>query len=319
MDTPHIVIAGGSGFLGQALARHLMKRHYRVTILTRTARPSSDPAINYIAWDGQTLGPWVQALEQANAVVNLTGKSVNCRHTPQARKEILDSRINSVRVIAAAIRQCRQPPPVVVQASTLAIYGDRGDEILTESSMLAEGFSPGVARAWEQTFNETLAPSTRGVLLRIGFVLGKSGGPLQTLTKLARCFLGGATGSGRQYISWLQVGDMSRIFQYAIENPQAAGVYNVGTQHPVTNAQFMRQLRCAVGRPFSPPVPTPLVKFGARFVLRTEADLALSGRRCLPARLLQEGFAFQFAELREALADLYPDHHAHQTPCSLLA
>ncbi|HWA09954.1 MAG TPA: TIGR01777 family oxidoreductase [Opitutaceae bacterium] len=298
-----VVLAGGSGFLGQALAGELRRRDYAVTILTRTPR-TGGAGIEYRAWDGATPGGWASALEGAAAVVNLTGRSVNCLPTPANRREILASRLDSVRVIDAAIGRCAQPPGALVQAGSLAIYGDAGDRICAEDAPHGRDFSADVCEQWEAAFAGMQTPRTRRALLRVGFALGCGGGALEPLAKLARCFLGGTVGRGRQYISWVHVDDLNEMFIQAIERPEIAGAYNATGPTPVTNAEFMRELRRAAGRPWSPPVPAWAVRFGAHWFLRTDADLALTGRRCVPRRFLEQGFRFQHTELAPALRDL---------------
>jgi uncharacterized protein (TIGR01777 family) len=299
----HVVLAGGSGFLGQTLARELVRREYAVTILSRTPRTGGG-GIDYLAWDAATPGDWVHSLEGAAAVVNLAGRSVNCIHTPENRREIVTSRVNSVRAIGAAIARCARPPATLVQAGSLALYGNAGDRVCDEDAPHGKDFSAGVCEQWEAAFAETPTPRTRRVLLRVGFALGRGGGALGPLAKLARCFLGGTVGSGQQYISWLHVDDLNEMFIQAIERPDISGAYNATGPAPATNAEFMRELRRAVGRPWSPPAPEWAVRFGAHWIMRTDADLALTGRRCVPRRFLEQGFRFRYTDLSAALRDL---------------
>lgn len=296
-----VVLAGGSGFLGRSLARALEARGYEAVILTRSPAPGSTP--REVAWDGRTPGAWCAELEGAAAVINLAGRSVDCRYTPENRREILASRLDSVKVLGEAIRQCATPPGVWVQAASLAIFGNSGEAERDESSPLGEGFSVDVCRQWEQAFAEQRTPDTRQVLLRIGFALGRDGGALAPLARLARWGLGGTVGSGRQYVSWLHLDDLDAIFLRAIEDSSMRGTYNATGPSPVTNAEFMRALRHVLRRPWSPPVPAWAVRVGAR-MLGTEAELALSGRRGLPRRLLAEGFQFRHENLTAALEDL---------------
>jgi uncharacterized protein (TIGR01777 family) len=300
---PRVVLAGGSGFLGQALAKALLAKGYEVVILSRGAQREG-PQIRQLHWDGETLGDWSQSIDGAKAIVNFTGRSVNCRHTPEHRREIMESRVNSVRVLGQAVSRCSQPPEVWVQASSLAIYGDPGDRWCDEDSPHAEGFSEEVCKRWEGEFEKIDAPGMRKVVMRIGIVLDKDEGALPVLAGLTRLFLGGRVGSGMQYVSWVHVADLIRMFLEAIERPEISGVYNVTGPDPVTNAEFMRELRRALHRPWSPPVPAWATHIGA-FFMRTEPSLALTGRRCRPKRFLESGFRFEFPELRGALANLY--------------
>lgn len=295
-----VVLAGGSGFLGRSLARALESRGDAPVILTRSPRPGPT---REVAWDGKTVGPWCSELEGASAVVNLTGRSVDCRYTPENRREILASRLDSVRVLGEALRLCASPPPVWVQAVSLAILGNSGDTPCDEDSPPGQGFSVDVCRQWEAACAEQCPPATRMVLLRIGFALGRDGGALDTLARLTRWGLGGRVGSGRQYVSWLHLEDLDALFLRALEDASMRGVYNATGPSPVTNAEFMRTLRHVLHRPWSPPVPTWAVRLGARW-MGTEPELALSGRRGLPRRLQGEGFVFRHTDLARALEDL---------------
>ncbi|MGH8095385.1 MAG: TIGR01777 family oxidoreductase [Chthoniobacterales bacterium] len=309
MSEGRVILAGGSGFLGRSLAQVLVRDGGEVIVLTRgSARESG--SVRFVRWDGKTVGDWRPLLENARAVVNLTGKSVNCRYTPAARAEILNSRIDSVRALGEAIAGCAQPPRVFVQAGSLAIYGNAGDRVCTEDSPHGSGFSAEVCQAWEGAFNGLPLPATRKVLLRIGFALKRGEGALGTLESITRFFLGGTIGHGRQYISWIHIADLDRMFLSCLERDDLSGIFNATGPAPVTNGQFMAELRRALHRPWSPPVPAALVRLGAR-AMGTEGDLALHGFRCLPQRYLEQGFRFDFTSLGTALADLYGADNAH--------
>ncbi len=296
------MLAGGSGFLGTALAADLAMAGYEVVNLTRTPRTGAG-AVQDLRWDGRTLGPWAEALDGAAAVVNLTGRSVDCRYTAANRREIVESRVHSVEAIGGAIRRCARPPSAWVQTGSLAIYGDAEDRVCDETAPHGDGFSVGVCEQWEAKVEEQVTPGTRKTILRIGFALGRGGGALEKLVRLARLGLGGTVGSGRQYISWLHVSDLSRMFRWAIEREDVHGTYNATGPTPVTNATFMRELRRALGVRFGPPAPALAVRIGA-FFLRTEPSLALTGRRCLPARFMSQGFTFAHTDVRETLEGL---------------
>lgn len=304
MTAGRIILAGGSGFLGRSLAGYLTRRGREVWVLTRAPRAGRGPA-REAAWDGKTVGEWARLLEGAEAVFNLAGRSVNCRYTRANRREIVASRVNSVGALGEAILRCERPPGVLVQAASAAVYGDAGARICDEDAPPGSGFSAETCVRWESAFDLLALPSTRKVLLRIGFVLGREGGALSTLAKLTRAYLGGTVGTGRQYVSWLHAEDMNRIFLWAVERgAAAAGTYNATGPAPVTNAEFMEALRRALRRPWSPPVPVWAVRLGAA-LMRTEAELALTGRRCLPERLIEENFKFLYTSLDEALRDLF--------------
>jgi uncharacterized protein (TIGR01777 family) len=302
MKGKRIIIAGGTGFIGRAFVRELAGRGADVVILTRD--PHTSPQVGrHVRWDGKTVGDWARELDGAEAVINLAGKNVNCRYTPAALAEVDESRVNAVVAMNTAIAACNAPPRVLIQAATTAIYGDTGDRWLDESAPIGYGVPPLTALKWEHAFAVNPTPRTRRVTLRISFVLGKGGGALSMLSTLTKCFLGGAVGSGRQYISWVHIDDLVRLVVRAIEDDAMHGLYNVATPNPVTNAAFMRELRHAHGRPWCPPTPAPLVRLGC-LILRTEPVLALTGRRVLPRRLTDAGFRFCFPDLPAALADI---------------
>ena len=297
-----VVLAGGSGFLGRALAEDFLRSGWEVVSLGRRPRGNAG-GVREVAWDGRTLSDWSRHLRGAHAVVNLVGRSVDCRHNARNRAEIVNSRVDSVRAIGAGIRAASPPLPVWVQASSLAIYGDAGDRVCDEEAPHGVGFSADVCEQWERAIAGERAPATRKVILRIGFTLGRGGGALETLVRLARLGLGGTVGSGRQWISWLHIEDLIRLTRWTVENGSASGIYNATGPTPVRNRDFMRALRKALGVRFGPPAPAPAVRLGA-FLMRTEASLALTGRRCLPARLTAEGFQFRHPDLGDTLAQL---------------
>ncbi len=299
-----VILAGGSGFLGESLTNFLLGRGYEVTVLSRGKEGFKDGA-EFIRWDGKNMDArWVDRIDGSCAVVNFTGKSVNCIYTEKNKREIIESRLDSVRVLKEAVLNAEQPPPVFVQAGSLAIFGDT-EEVCDEESPLADGFSPEVCKLWEgEFFSGDRLPHTRQVLLRIGFALGRGGGALEPLVKLARMGLGGTIGSGRQYISWLHIDDLNSMFLNAIEDPEYSGVYNATGPHPVRNKEFMQTLRKVLNKGWSPPAPSPFVKAGAYLFMRAEPELALTGRNCVPKRLQDNGFAFQYTDLEKALRDL---------------
>lgn len=303
MTPKRIILVGGSGFLGRSLASELRRCDYEVTVLTRSPRGRSD-GIEEVEWDGIHLGEWIKILDGAETVINLSGRSVNCRHTPENVREINESRVNSVRTIAAAIDLVKTPPRVWVQSGSLALYGDTADRWCDENSPLGQGEATETCKLWENAFNSASTPKTRKVLLRIGFVLGPDGGALSVLEKLTKWFLGGTVGNGRQFMSWIHIADMNRMFLEAIGREELSGAFNATSPQPVTNREFMGELRRALHRPWSPPAPAWAVHVGSWF-MRTEPSLALTGRRCAPKKFLDAGFQFQFPELRGALADIY--------------
>jgi len=301
---PRIVLAGGSGFVGQLLSPFLVSKNCEVIVLTR-AEPDHGGAVRNVHWNGKTVADWVEFVNGAYAMVNLTGRSINCRHTPENRREIIDSRVDSVRVLGQAIGRCAQPPQVFLQIAGVGIYGDKGERICDETTAPGDDFMTEVCQKWEAAFDSVDAPKTRKVLLRLGVVLGPNGGFLGLLGRLTRWFLGGQVGSGRQYISWIHVTDLSRMVLASIENQELTGTLNATSPNPVTNAEFMRELRRALHRPWSPPVPEFAARIGS-WLMGTEASLALVSQRCAPKRFLENGFNFEFPTLRPALTNIFP-------------
>jgi hypothetical protein len=302
MNRKRLVIAGGSGFIGRALAKEFLARNYEIVVLTRSPRSRAD-GVREVEWDGEHVGEWFTFLNGAEAVINLTGKNINCPHTPENLLGITASRVNSVKAIAAAIEKTQMPPRAWVQASATGFYGDTGDAARDEAAPAGSDPLANVCRRWESAFAAANVPQTRKVAFRIGFVLGRDGGALPVLIQLTKFFLGGAAGSGRQYISWIHLADLVRMFVAAVEEEKLSGVFNSVAPNAATNADFMRELRRALHRPWSPPAPAFAVKLGAR-LMGSEASLALVSQRCVPEKFLEAGFQFQFAELATALNDL---------------
>jgi uncharacterized protein len=302
MGQKRLVIAGGSGFIGRALTKEFSARGFEVEVLARSPRKRADRVVE-VEWDGALPGAWMALLDGADAVINLAGKNINCPHTPENLRVITTSRVNSVKAIAAAIGRAKSPPRVWVQASAVGFYGDTGDAARDESSPAGNDTLAEVCRQWEAAFTAADVPQTRKVTLRIGFVLGRDGGALPLLSKMTRCFLGGAAGSGRQYISWIHLADLAGMFVTAVTDEKLSGTLNAVAPNAVTNAEFMRELRRALHRPWSPPAPEFAVKLGAR-LMGSEASLALVSQRCVPKRFLEAGFQFRFGDVASSLDDL---------------
>lgn len=302
------VIAGGSGFLGVSLAAQLVAQGAFVSILTRRPQPGRR-GVTAVQWDARSTGPWCQELEGADGLVNLAGRSVNCIKTPDHQDEILRSRVESTRVLGMALRSLRSPPPVWVQMSTAHIYGDPPELVCEEEAAPGYGLAPTVARAWETAFTESCLPEQRAVILRTGFVIGRDrgagSGALGTLGWLARWGLGGRVGSGTQGMSWIHEFDMNRLFIRGLVDPQMRGVYIASGPNPVSQVEFMRQLRKAVGMRIGLPAFEWMVRLAAPLLLRTDPELALYGRYVRSRRLKEEGFEFRFPDLAAALIEIY--------------
>jgi uncharacterized protein (TIGR01777 family) len=299
-----IVITGGSGFLGVNLAHALLASGFEVCIISRTP-PKTNGAWKYSTWDGQSLGSWVSELDGARAIVNLAGRSVDCRKTPANCDVILRSRVVTTQLIGKAVREVKVTPPLWVQMSTAHIYGDPPEIVCSEDSPYGYGLAPFVSQAWEKAFVEAVLPSMRQVILRTSFVLGRQGGAFPKLAWLARIGLGGKVGQGTQGISWLHEVDMNRLFLRAITEESMTGVYLATAPNPVSNMEFMRVLRGVVGMPIGLPAKEWMVRLGARFVLNTDPDLALYGRYCVSKRLAEEGFEFKHPTIESAVRAIY--------------
>ena len=309
-----IVIPGGSGQVGTVLARAFHRDGHDVAVLSR--RPRVEPW-RVVEWDGRTLGGWRSEIESCDVVINLTGRSVNCRYNAANRAEILESRILSTRVVGQAIAQAIRAPRLWLQASTATIYAHRYDGPNDETSGLLAGqetnapsswkFSIEVASAWERTLNEIATDRTRKIALRSAMTLSPDpGGVFDALLGLVRHGLGGTAGDGRQFVSWIHYEDFVNIIRWLIEHDDVEGVVNVASPNPLPNADFMRFLREASGVPLGLPASRWMLEIGAIF-MRTETELILKSRRVVPARLLQRGFRFTFPAWPDAARALYQE------------
>ncbi len=299
-----IIIAGGTGFLGLNLARYLVGLDYEVIILGRHP-PETQGTGRYVRWDARSPGAWVSELENATALVNLAGRTVDCIKTPDHCDEILRSRVEATNVLGKAVRQLNSPPPVWVQMSTAHRYGDPPESVCDEDSAFGYGLAPFVAQEWEAAYQRAVMPEMRQVILRTSFVIGRAGGALQRLSWLVRWGLGGTVGHGRQGMSWIHEQDMNRLFQRAITDETMQGAYLATAPNPVSNTEFMRALRRALNRPIGLPALSWMVRLGAPLLMRTDPELALYGRYCVSRRLREENFEFLYPELDSALQDIY--------------
>jgi uncharacterized protein (TIGR01777 family) len=247
----HVVIAGGTGFLGLSLGRFLRHAGHRVTLISRN--PPSESGWDHVRWDGRSLGSWVDVIEGASGLVNLAGRSVDCVKTPENCDAILRSRVESTLILGEAVRGLDNRPDVWVQMATAHRYGDPLDLVCDEDSAFGYGLAPTVGQAWEEAFADARPAETRGVVLRTSFVLGRSGGALPRLGLLARLGLGGRVGHGRQGISWIHETDMNRLFVRTLTDSTMSGAYLATAPMPVSNAEFMRELRRAMGMPLGLP------------------------------------------------------------------
>lgn len=299
-----VIIAGGTGFIGLSLAKHLHERGFQPVIIGRT-RPKAQINFDFIQWDAVNLGDWVHSLENTRAVINLTGKTVDCIKTPDNCDLILRSRVESTRIIGKALKEVDNPPRVWLQMSTAHIFGDPPSIVCTESSSTGYGLAPFVGKAWEEALLQSLPTGVREVRLRTSFVMGRNGGALVKLKRIASLGLGGTVGSGDQGMSWIHEYDMNEIFHQAIMNENYQGVYVASSPNPVSNAVFMKELRRSLKIPIGLPAPEFMTRIGASLIFRTDPELALYGRYVKSERLEKEGFTFRFPNLSDALYDIY--------------
>ncbi len=296
-----IVIAGGSGYIGQALVTEFSLEGYEVVVLSRTNRPV--PGARVVAWDAASPSEsWYREIDGAEAVVNLCGERLLQRWSPAARARIRESRLGPTCLIGAAIAASTDPARTWVNASATGWYGDTGGKEVSEASPASDDYLGQLCRDWESEVDKAETPGTRRVKLRIGLVLGRDSEALKRLSLLARAFMGGPIGSGRQYMPWIHERDLARLFAWCVTS-DVLGAVNATAPNPVTNAEFMRELRSAVGRPGAPGLPSGLA-MAVCDAMGWEKVMMLGGTRAVPAIACGRGFEFRFPTLSEALHDL---------------
>ncbi|MFF1823412.1 TIGR01777 family oxidoreductase [Kribbella sp. NPDC058245] len=298
-----IVLPGGTGHIGSFLSRYFAGQGHEVVVIGRSSE---------VRWDGRTLGPWAAELDGADAVINLAGRSVSCRYTPANLQEMMDSRVDSARVVGEAIAAASAPPRVWMQMSTATIYAHTYGAAHDETGTLG-GAEPGVpaywkysvdiATAWEAAQEQARTPNTRKVALRTAIVMSPDrGGAFDILRRMAKLGLGGPIAGGRQYISWLHETDMARALTFLLDN-ELSGPVNLAAPHPLPQRDFVRALRRAVGMPIGLPSAKWMTELGA-FALRSDTELLLKSRHVVPGRLLEAGFTFEFPDWQGAAANL---------------
>lgn len=302
MERPKLILAGGNGFLGRHLAQHFAQLGYQVVVLGRSS------GANTVQWNGRTLGPWAAQLEGAAALINLAGRSVDCRYHAVNKYAITRSRTESTRVLGEAVAACQNPPAVWLNSSTATIYADTtGDQPAnTETAgRTGRGFSEMVAQKWEAEFRLAATPRTRRLVLRTAIVLGPDGGALPMMARLAGFGLSTPQGDGQQWISWLHIADFCRAVEFLVAHPALDGTFNLCAPQPLRNYEFNALLDQHYRPRWHLPQPRWLLEIGA-FVLRTETELILKSRKVAPQRLLDAGFQFRFPSCATALHDLLP-------------
>lgn len=289
-----VVLAGGTGFIGQYFKKRFQELGYEVLIISRQSP--------YISWEDRD--GIMEALEDAELLINLAGKSVNCRYNGTNKREILESRKQTTTLLGNSVLACSNPPKLWINSSTATIYRHAEDRPMTEESgEIGSGFSVDVATSWEKTFFDFKLPETRQAALRIAIVLGKVGGVMTPYRNLAKFGLGGIQGNGRQKFSWIHIEDLFQIILFLKDREDLSGVFNCSSPYPVSNRELMQTLRQTMNVPFGLPSPKWLLEFGAGFI-RTETELVLKSRWVIPERLQREGFTFTFETLDETFQDI---------------
>ncbi|MFH6998951.1 TIGR01777 family oxidoreductase [Flavobacterium sp. FlaQc-57] len=297
-----LIIAAGTGFLGQVLVNHFKNKFEEIVILTRGKSQKID-GIKYVNWNARTFSGWENELENATVLINLAGKSVDCRYTQKNKKEILLSRIESTKILNKAVLNCKNPPKHWLNSSTSTIYRFSLDKQMDEvDGEIGNDFSINVALSWEKAFFKTETPKTLKTALRTSIVLGKNGGAFIPLKTLAKIGFGGKQGKGNQFISWIHEEDFANAIDFIIQK-QISGIINIVSPEPIHNTDFMQKLRKVVGCPFGIPMSKFFLEIGF-FFIRTETELVLKSRNVIPKRLLENGFEFKFGDIDNAFENL---------------
>ncbi|MBF8456111.1 TIGR01777 family protein [Kaistella sp. G5-32] len=294
-----IIIAGGAGFLGKELKRFFLSKNSEVKILTRNSKNKND-----IYWDGRTVGDWKTDLDNADVLINLAGKSVDCRYTEKNKKEILSSRIESTKVLQEAIDQCENPPKIWLNASSATIYIHSESNLHTEEDgIIGDDFSMNICKQWEAEFFKKENKNVRKVALRTSIVLGKNGGAFPKFVQISNLGLGGAQGKGNQLMSWIHIEDFCKAIAFIIDNENIKGSINVTAPNTLPNKEMMTLLRKKVKAPFGIPAPVWLLEIAAIFI-KTETELMLKSRNVFPQKLIDAGFEFSNPNFNKALETL---------------
>ncbi len=298
-----LIIAAGTGFLGNVLVNYFKNKAENIVILTR-GKDNTIDNIKYVHWDAKNLGEWKHQMDGAEVLINMTGKSVDCRYHQKNRDIILSSRVDSTTVLGEAISGCENPPLLWLNSSTATIYRHSLDkEMDEETGEIGTGFSVNVATNWENTFFSQQTPQTRKVALRTSIVLGKNGGAFQPILNLVKIGFGGKQGNGNQKFSWIHETDFARSLEFIIKNLDIKGPVNIVAPTPTDNKGLMKTLRAIKKMPFGIPLSKPLLEIGAR-IIKTETELILKSRNVIPKKLQDHGFKFSYPKLRDAIQDL---------------
>ncbi|WP_165750094.1 TIGR01777 family oxidoreductase [Cellulophaga sp. Z1A5H] len=298
-----LIIAGGSGFLGKEIASYFTAKFTDIVILTRGTTETKN-GFRYVTWDGKTLGAWQEEFRSCEVLINMAGRSVDCRYTPKNKKLIMDSRVDATKILGEVISKSKNPPQVWINSSTATIYRHSLDQQMDEATgEIGKGFSVAVAKAWEEAFYASITPNTRKVALRTSIVLAKNGGALVPIVQLAKMGFGGKQGKGNQQFSWIHCDDFLESINFIIENDHLTNAVNSVAPEPVTNSFLMKTIRKQLKIPFGIPLPRFLLEIGARLI-KTETELILKSRNVIPQKLTDTGFKFKFKTIESALEDL---------------
>lgn len=294
-----IIIAAGTGFLGKNLEKYFTEKGNEVYILTRSPKRN-----NEMYWNAKTLGEWKNILENADILINLAGKSVDCRYTEKNKKEIYSSRIDSTKVLQQAIDDCRNKPKVWLNASSATIYVHSETQLNTEENgIIGDDFSMNICKSWEKEFFKAKTENLRKVALRTSIVLGNNGGAFPKLKMITKFGLGGKQGRGNQNVSWIHIEDFCRIVEYIIDHENMSGAVNVTAPNPLSNKEFMMKLRKEMKAPFGLNAPVWQLEIASIF-LKTETELLLKSRNVYPDKLMKSGFEFSYLEIDSAFKNL---------------
>lgn len=298
-----LIIASGTGFLGQVLVKHFQNKFDQIVILSRS-KHSDYNNIRFVVWDGKSIGSWTEEFKDVHTIINLTGKSVDCRYTQKNKEEILSSRLNAISVIAEAVKKSNNTPEVWINAASATIYGYSFDIPQTEESAInANDFSTTVCKEWEKCFFSFSGLAKRMLALRISIVFGNEGGVYPVLSRLVKRGLGGKQGNGKQMVSWIHTDDFVQIVDWLIEHPTKHSCYNCCSPFPITNQKLMQELRKKHKPLLYINSPEWILKIGA-FFLQTETELVLKSRYVVPKALIDEGFRFKYEHIEDALKQL---------------
>lgn len=297
-----LIIAAGTGFLGQVLVDHFKDSFDEIVILTR-GKSENKNNIKYVNWNAKTFSGWEKELENTTVLINLAGKSVDCRYNEKNKQEIYTSRIESTKILNEAVLKCKNPPKHWLNSSTSTIYRFSLDKQMDETTgEIGNDFSINIAKSWEKAFFETRTPKTLKTALRTSIVLGKNGGAFIPLKTLAKLGFGGKQGKGNQFISWIHEKDFARAVAFVIEN-KLENEINIVSPNPVRNVNFMSKLRKAVGMPFGISQPEWLLELGSK-IINTETELVLKSRNVIPKRLQENGFTFKYDSVDKTFENL---------------